>query len=1156
MFKKITLSLTFIYIAYVLLSFSILPSIIKSQISSAIVKNLDAKLSIETLFFNPFSFELSIDGLSLKTLDDRELVSLKRLEVDLEPLSLIFLSLHIKEISLTQPQIFLSYDRDQNINFSKIVKDKPSQTEQKSDLRVIVDSFNISRGSVHYVDLTKESVFELSSNEIEFRVKNIDTQDLKDAHFRFNTILSDESKIDIRGDINSIKPLKIESKVSLDSLKIYTLWRYIKDNSKLEVADGELDLSSLVSLDFNDLNAMTLQKVDLNLQDLRIKPKDKNSDILTLKEFQVKDALLKPMMKQIHIETLILELLKVDIARDENRELEWLKYLNYDENSAEPKEEQKPWSVRVNEILLKNLAFILADESIKPTLKTQLQRVNAEIKEFELFGDKKIPYKMEFVLNDKSVCKSSGDVKLTGFELQTYAFCKDLDIAHYRPYIEQVASDELKSYDILLKSLTTSFDANILIKDDNSKMDLLVNRANISFNDLLSASRVDTQKLVNFKALNFKDLNFNSKTKDLSIEKISLDALDLNLKKHKDKTLNFDNLIEVKPAIQKEQNEQKEYRVKVGTFDLNGAKVDFLDESREQKAEIHIDKIDLRAKELDSKQGSSSTYDLLLRVNSSGAIRSSGEVRHTPFEQSGELHFDKISLKELTPYLEEMAFLKISDGYLSLNSKTRYKQAALQADLNIDGTLKVEEFFLHDSRDNSTIASFSKADLKLFSFESLSNSLLIDEAHLDSFYLDAIIDENKSINLSKLLKPKEQLSQKIADDTNSTAFNFKLLKLQVEKGSANFADYSLPLDFKTSIHDLYGTVYALSNKSGEVAYVDIKGEVDEYGATKLNGSFELSNIRSYMDIDFNFRNLELSSLSGYSAQFAGYKIAKGKLFLDLKYGIKDSFLNSNNSVTIKNIELGDEIEDENITKLPLGFAIALLENSDGLITIDMPIEGDIDKPDFKYGTIMLKAFSNLIVKAVTSPFTFLGKLFGVDPDMLKGVDFEAGEASILPPEREKLDNLTNILLRKPKLTLAIEPSYDKDLDLEALKAKKLKQRVLELSKQEHPTSEILEQIYLQLGGNIDSLKNELVKKMQKGFSGVEYQKELYSKCVDMQSILGDELRDLAQKRAFVIREYLVVSNKMNPDKITIQETQILNKANEKYVVSELKIEVK
>ncbi len=60
----------------------------------------------------------------------------------------------------------------------------------------------------------------------------------------------------------------------------------------------------------------------------------------------------------------------------------------------------------------------------------------------------------------------------------------------------------------------------------------------------------------------------------------------------------------------------------------------------------------------------------------------------------------------------------------------------------------------------------------------------------------------------------------------------------------------------------------------------------------------------------------------------------------------------------------------------------------------------------------------------------------------------------------------------------------------------------------------------------------------------------------MQSILGDELRELAEKRATTIKNYLLKSNKIDAKKIILQEIKILNDSQGNHVVTELKIEVK
>ena len=67
--------------------------------------------------------------------------------------------------------------------------------------------------------------------------------------------------------------------------------------------------------------------------------------------------------------------------------------------------------------------------------------------------------------------------------------------------------------------------------------------------------------------------------------------------------------------------------------------------------------------------------------------------------------------------------------------------------------------------------------------------------------------------------------------------------------------------------------------------------------------------------------------------------------------ITDAQIQGDNSIVIKKIKLGDVIDGE--SSLPLGLAVALLEDAEGVIDIDMPVEGDMNNPDFKYGALVL-----------------------------------------------------------------------------------------------------------------------------------------------------------------------------------------------------------
>ncbi len=1184
MYKKI---LGVVFVLYTLFGFILLPLIVESQIEEIAAQETNAKLSIDDVYFNPFNFKMQLSGIVLETLEKERVASLDMLLIDLEPHSLFMAALHVKSVILQRPQIAISYYKNGLFNFSKIIKqraDEPIDEVDKEPLklpRVIFDTLLVENGSVSYEDFNPSSKFELTLTPISFKLTEIDTKDIasSDASLRFNTALSDGGEIAFRGDVLSLNPLKLEGNLKLDAVKLYTNWKYIQDKTGLEVADGTIFLDANYYLNLDDLNATTIDNATLKIANLRVKPQEKNEDILRLLALNIDGVIVKPMLQDVYIKSVELEQLSAEIKRDKEGKIDWIGYLKPNAPATAEKVSQQEtktvqksndWSLKIDTVSLKKIAANLNDESVQPSVKTKLNELSIGLKNVTLAGEEKFFYDIELLLNDRFRCNSSGSVQHAVLNIETYTKCKDFEIVHYRPYIDQLASQNLKTYNVMLQEGVAGFDLNASLLSEENQTNVFVHNANAAVDKFVLQRRDSGSKIAEFKSFEIKNAALDTKEKKVTLERVALNSLGVYAQRGKRGDINLLGLIEPKDepkSVAKSGSkttkgkEEESYKVALKYFDLNSAKVIFDDKGIDKGAKTTLDKIELHAKNISSKEGSKFAYDMAIRVNGKGAVKSKGDIKHTPFEQKGSFELKKISLKDLTPYLQEAAYIKIDDGALSLNAKTAYKQKDTKHDAAVDGALKVENFLLNESRAGSKLVSFKTADVKSFSFKSDPNSLQIDELVLDSFYVDALINRDKSMNFSQLVKEsqskentKKEEQTKKKEDESSFAFN--LLKLRVTNSSAHFADYSLPIDFKTFIHDLNGEIHSISNVKGEVTDIDIDGVVDEYGSTKLQGSLDSSNVKSYLDIDFNFKNLDLSSVSGYSAQFAGYKIDKGKLFLDLKYNIVNSELQSKNSVVIRNIELGDAIEDENITKLPLGFAIALLEDKDGVIDINLPIEGNVDKPDFKYGALIVKTLANLIVKAVASPFKFLGSMMGIDAQNLKTLEFEAGESTLLPPQREKLDNLADILAKKPKLSLALASTFDKELDLRAIKAKKLDKKVFEISKEEHPTTKVLEKIYAQSGGDAGVLKESIKKSAKEGMFDVEYKKALYERCVVAQSVKKSELVDLANARADTVQTYLSVTKGVDAKSIHRKDIKEISGSKNETVSSELEIELK
>jgi hypothetical protein len=583
-----------------------------------------------------------------------------------------------------------------------------------------------------------------------------------------------------------------------------------------------------------------------------------------------------------------------------------------------------------------------------------------------------------------------------------------------------------------------------------------------------------------------------------------------------------------------------------------------------------LDRINFNAYNINSKKYSWLKYNFTSRVNAKGYITSKGEVCHTPLKQKGDFKLKKISLIELNPYIQESAFVKLTDGYLNLNTKTEYSKSSKSPDLKVVGSMNIEEFFMNDSRDNSALLSFNKFNFKTFSLETSPNRLHINEASIHSFYVDTLINKKQEMNFTLLSKnkPEETLKKREIEKPNKeNNFPIKITKLSIDNGSAKFADYSIPLKFKTHIHNLNGEVYSLSNIDNDISFINIKGEVDKYGATKLKGSINSSNPEKYTNLDISFSNLALNSLTGYSASFAGHEIESGKLYLNLGYNIVDSELKGSNRIIVKKMQLGDEVKDENVTSLPLEFIIGLLEDSNRVIDINMPIKGNVDEPDFKYGSFIFKTFDNLLLKAVLSPFSFLGSVMGIDGDSLEYSEFEAGHSIILPPEREKLDIIAKMMQKRPKISLAIGGRYNETLDKKELQLQKLIALVVKESgienKSEHKsamTINLLEDIYKNLKNDnkLKKIKENLKKKYnnEKETFHREYLKVLIEETTLLQVVTKIELEKLAKYRATVMKNYLIFSKNIALSRINIIDIKNTDKIKNKRVKMKIEIIVK
>jgi hypothetical protein len=258
----------------------------------------------------------------------------------------------------------------------------------------------------------------------------------------------------------------------------------------------------------------------------------------------------------------------------------------------------------------------------------------------------------------------------------------------------------------------------------------------------------------------------------------------------------------------------------------------------------------------------------------------------------------------------------------------------------------------------------------------------------------------------------------------------------ITNGSANYSDQWIQPHFAIGMQQLSGSIDGLSSDPLSRAKIDLTGSVDRYAPAHIWGETNLLSETTYTDISMSYRGIELTGVTPYSGHFAGYKIAKGKLTVDLKYHIENRQLTASHHIVVDQLQLGDKVDSPDAIKLPLQLAVSMLKDRNGVIDLDLPVTGSLDDPQFKIGPIIWKVFVNLIEKAVTAPFKLLGSLFG-GGDEVNVVEFAPGSAVLEASAQTRLASITKALDARPGLELDIPNSYSTQTDTPALAAQQL-----------------------------------------------------------------------------------------------------------------------
>ncbi len=417
-----------------------------------------------------------------------------------------------------------------------------------------------------------------------------------------------------------------------------------------------------------------------------------------------------------------------------------------------------------------------------------------------------------------------------------------------------------------------------------------------------------------------------------------------------------------------------------------------------------------------------------------GKILSHWDLNTASKALEGKVKIENIATAPMIAFLPANKELVGSSGLLNAELAVKLTH---DADL-FSGNAQIANLAILEKGEKTPLVTWDSADIRQLEYKisnkagSQSTSLFMDEVIVEHPALRFEINTQGLSNFRRLFsKPKSDdlpnadgaaATKNQPTSQSKSLFDLDIRSVNLRSGEVFFTDLAMKPNFKVDVKKFNATFLGVSNTPGRFASIAMDGVVASSGSMRAKGQASFDDPRRNHDILMSFKNLPLTTFNPAVMTYAGYQITGGNLNLNLNYRAKDGQLNGSNQIIIKKVQLGDEVPDFQGKKLPLGLAIALLEDSDDTIDVTIRIAGNVDSPEFSASGLVWQAITNVLTNLATAPFRALASILGMGGE--EGVNAVLGEAVFLPVDQERLEKFGEYLVKRPNSTLEIIGTYD------------------------------------------------------------------------------------------------------------------------------------
>jgi uncharacterized protein involved in outer membrane biogenesis len=1178
-----------------------IPAIVRWGLETVASRELGRPVHVEDVSANPYTLRVSLKGLTVdgQPGESAPLLSVREASINASITSLLRRAPVVSEIVIGGLTANIARLEAQRFNFSDILERLQAKPKSDEPARFSLNNIEVTDSTVNFEDRVVGARHAVTDIRIGIPfLSNLPSDEEIKVQPAFAARI-DGTPIDLKGETRPFDESRESSvAIKLDGLDIPKYLAYSPVKLNFEVPAGKLSTNLRVA--FRQAvaanagrpaqPAQALISGQFQVSGLALSAPAGaaaaplaawNSIAVSIEEFD-------PLQRRLVLSDVAIDGPDVTIVRDRQGSFNWLRFAQRpvqggDASAGQPVEAKPgaarpaaPYAFTLKRATVRNGRIKLVDDLVG-RFEQEFVNLQAEASGLTTATTDRGRVKLAVDMKNNGSLSIDGELGLAPLVGRMKYGARDVRLVAAARYLANVIDGTLDG--------TSDVDGSLEVGETEAGLQLALRDIAIAGRNIKLRGPANSGANLDIAALQVSggELEFNSRR--FTIDKLTVDAPRVVVRRLRDGSINWQQVARVKPASGGASTatapSAPSWMLRVKEAEVARGDVSFEDVATEPAVKLRASSLGATVRNIVGDGSERAEFSMRTRFGSGGMLSASGSARWDALAATVRVDARNLDVAALRPYVADRLNATLARAELSGRGTVTVAQPGKEAPLKLayKGTARVSNLHALDGSGESDLLKWQVLDVQGVDVKAGEGPpfVALGKVTLSDFYARVIVSDKGRLNLADLVKrgdapvadPIEAAAQETSGSTSGATAKpaapvqpeppaatadaeprptIRVDAIEFVRGNVNFTDNFVKPNYSANMTGLGGTVTALASDNPEPATMTLAGEIDNEAPVEISGRLNPLAPKLYLEIEGHTKGVDLPRMTPYSAKYAGYPILKGKLSMDVKYKVEAQKLQASNHLFIDQLTFGDRVESPTATKLPVLLAVSLLKNTRGEIDLTLPISGSLDDPKFSVGGIIVQVIVNLLAKVVTAPFALLASAFGGGEE-LGYVEFAPGLATLGTAQLQRLDTLAKALSDRPGLKLDIigrvEPTADADGVRRAkfeskLRAAKVRQLTrgggesvdpgkVTVSDQERPA--LIAAVY----------SDEKIPDKPRNFIGIAKTipaPEMEQLILKNLAATPDDLRALANARAAAVRDYLEHTGKVPRDRLFLVEPKL------------------